>query len=168
MVVHRIGPVLDELSACLCAALGGEQATCFCGVLIGQGLPVEHLWGDDCGEVCGAGYVRLESAGPPALSAEEDGDLRDVQLEYAVYVGVIRCAPVSNGESDPIPSKADVLAYSQLLLEDMKTIEQVVRCCLQDTFDFVDVEIGSFTVVNVEGGVGGGEWRVTIRDGWST
>lgn len=164
MVSHRVSAVLDELAACLCAALGA--GSCFCGVLLGQGIPSEHV--DNCdGPFCGAAYVRMESATPVVDESVENSRDDGAVLSYQIFVGILRCAPVVADDGVSYPSQGDLAEYSALVLDDMRTLEKVVRCCLDEAFDFMDSTVGQYSVLNAEGAVGGGEWALTVRDGWS-
>lgn len=162
MVDARIYPVLDELRACLCAALA-ESAPCFCGVLVGQDIPVEYA--GDC-ENCGAAYVRLSSAFPSSDTFPQ----QDISAgcssvrAYSVYVGIVRCSPIGDESGEP-PSPEEADAHARLMLSDMDAIWKAITCWFSGAYeDEIQCVVGMFTPLPTQGGISGGEQELTIQE----
>ncbi len=161
-----IYPVLAELTACLCAALG-ESRPCFCGLLVGDEIPAEYVGecADDDGEPsCGAAYVRLVTAYPTENfpDALERPTCNSV-MAYQVAVGVLRC--ISIGEDDGSPIDPEELKANALLrLGDMKAMRRAIQCCFGRAFDDVEHVMGVYTPLPQTGDIVGGEWMVTISE----
>lgn len=154
-----IYPILDELRACLCQALG-EMAPCFCGILVGDDIPMEYTGiGGDC-EQCGAAYVRVISGFPSmAFPTADEGGAIDAPIAFTVAVGIIRCAPEDGRQG----IDADELrAFGRRRLADMSLALRAIRCCFDDDKFEVDVALGTYTPLPMEGGAGGGEWTLTV------
>lgn len=160
---RSIWPIMSELAACLCAELSrGGEAPCFCGVLAGNVLPVEGV--DDC-STCGAGYVRLANAYPSTQRFPQPDEIATCRsvLAFDVVVGVARCAPV--GDGDYPPTQAELTEYARQAMADMAAIRRAIRCCLtDDKFEDITYVLGMYTPLPDEGGVGGGEWQLTIQE----
>lgn len=155
-----IYPVLAELVACLCAELG-EEAPCFCGLIVGQQeIPVEY---DGC-ESCAAGYVRLDNVYPARDFPNQDQDARCyTSMAFAVTVGVARCAPMGDGEYPP--TAEEWAEFARVTMADMAMIRRAISCCLRDDkFEDIEYVMGTYTPIPNMGGVGGGEWSLTIRE----
>lgn len=157
----KIYPILDELRACLCAKV---PDACFCGFIIGDDIPVEYA-GDSCDQ--GAAYVRLLSVYPSTVSfpAQDSVNVVGALRAYQISVGILRGAPYGDGLEPPEPD--DVNAYSLAIMDDMQTIWETISCCLTgDKFEEADPQVlrGLYTPIPVSGGVGGGEWSLTIQD----
>lgn len=159
-----IYPVLAELSACLCTALG-DGTPCFCGILLGPDIPAEYV-GDDCEDACGAAYVRLVGAYPTDNFPEPvQFATCNMIMAYNVSVGVLRCASI--GEEDGGPVDREQLEQQVLRgLSDMKAIRRAIQCCFQNAFPHVRVVMGTFIPLPQEGGVVGGEWPITIHEAY--
>lgn len=157
-----IFPILSELAACLCAELAEDASPCFCGVIAGQEVPVEL---DDC-DTCGAGYVRLESAYPSTVQfpePDQNATCRAV-MAFSVVVGIARCAPIGDDRGNP-PTQDELAEYAREVFADMATIRRAIRCCLvDDKFEDIEYVLGTYTQLPSAGGVGGGEWTLTIRE----
>jgi len=159
----KIWPILSELAACLCAELtqGGAEP-CFCGVAVGPNAVSEAI--DSCDD-CGAGYVSLIEAYPSTQSfpdADSRATCRSV-LAFRVAVGVARCAPM--GDERGPASQEEQTEYVRQVMADHAAIRRAIRCCLtDDKFDDIDYVLGTYTPLPDEGGVGGGEWQLTIQE----
>lgn len=169
----RIYPMLAELSACLCAGLG-DGKPCFCGVLVGNDLPVDYVGAcaDENGDAsCGVAYVRVVGAFPTSSFPEPMVNAGcNTLMAYNIAVGVLRCWPV--GEEDGGPVDPDELrALSLDLLTDMNIIRKAIQCCFLRAFPNVSHVMGTYQPLSVEGGVAGGEWPITVleaTDSWRT
>lgn len=157
-----IYPMLAELTACLCNALGTSKP-CFCGIIAGADIPVEYV-GECADDVCGAAYVRVVGAYPTsnfpeALAAPSCNTV----MAYNLAVGVLRCASV--GEEDGGPVNQEEFEKTQLLvLSDMKAIRRAIQCCFMRSFSHVRHVMGVYTPLPLEGGVVGGEWPLAILE----
>lgn len=160
-----IYPVLAELSACLCNALG-DTVPCFCGLTMGDFVPTDfvgHCESETGEPSCGAAYVRIMGAYPTENFPEPIAYPRvNSAMAYQVAVGVLRCVAV--GEDDGSMNPDDVEKDTLLMLSDMKAIRSAIACCLQTAFPEVDHVLGIFTPIPQEGDVAGGEWPVTLLE----
>lgn len=158
---YSIFPILSELSACLCAELSVDGPPCFCGVTAGSPPEVPL---DDC-ENCAAGYVRLDTAFPSTQSFPEpdaQANCRSV-MAFSVTVGIVRCAPMGEGGEPPTPE--ELAEFARDIFADMAAIRRSIRCCLtDDKFEDIEYVLGTYTMLPVQGGVGGGEWSLTIQE----
>lgn len=161
---RAIWPILSELAACLCAELtrDGAPSPCFCGVVPGNEIPMDAP--GSCDD-CGAGYVRLEEGFPSTQRFPEPDSAATCRsvLAFSVVVGVARCAPT--GDTDYPPSQEELAEFSRQVFADMAAIRRAIRCCLtDDKFEGIQYALGFWTPIVPEGGVGGGEWRLTIGE----
>lgn len=155
----KIYPVLMELVACLCDSLG-ESAPCFCGLLIGDDLPVEYA--GECDD--GAGYIRVTTAFPSANIPEPD-QLLDTHAvrSYAIGVGVLRNAPY--GEGVEPPEAAEVQEHSLVLLADHQLAWEAIVCCFQRKYDGeLNMTAPVWTPFPNQGGIDGGEWTFILQE----
>lgn len=156
-----IYPVLDELRMCLCLALGPDATPCFCGIIVGEGIPVEYA--GDC-EDCGAAYVRLVTAFPSNVFPVPDQEPRcTAVMAYTVAVGIARCLPAGRSNGEP-PTPDEVEEAARQALADMQAIRQAIRCCFGSKFEDLDHVLGTFTPAPAGSGVSGGEMVVTISE----
>jgi hypothetical protein len=155
----KIYPVLMELVACLCDSLG-ESAPCFCGLLIGDDLPVEYA--GDCED--GAGFVRVTTAYPSAGIPEPDQLLSSHAVRaYQIGVGVLRNAPYGDGGEPPEPD--EVKEHSLVLLADHQITWDAIVCCFQQKYDGeLNMTSPIWTPFPNEGGIDGGEWVFTLQE----
>ncbi|UDL15405.1 hypothetical protein SEA_PEPE25_30 [Microbacterium phage Pepe25] len=155
----KIYPVLAELSACLCNQIEGES--CFCGIIVGNDIPLEYA-GLDCDTQ--VAYVRLISAYPSVDFPEQDATASCVSLmAYSVAVGIVRVW--DNAEQDGSPREAkDVIELSRLMLSDMAKIRRTIQCCFGDKFEDIEYIVGAYTPLSGVQGVAGGEQLVTIQE----
>lgn len=162
---HSIWPVLSELAACLCNMMAEAGTSgCFCGILAGpnQEIPIDS---DGC-DNCGAGYVRLESAYPSTIQFPEQDQQATCRavMAFPVTVGIVRCAPVGDSLGNP-PEPKELNAFARQVFADMALIRRAIACCLvDDKFEDIEYVMGEYTQRLVEGGTGGGEWQLTIRE----
>lgn len=162
---RKIWPILSELSACLCGMLTETGFTpCFCGVLYSQTqTPPVDL--DGC-DACGAGYVRLNTGFPSTVEfpqPDQQATCRSV-LAFDVTVGIVRCAPAGDNYGNP-PSSDELVDFARTIFSDMALIHRAIACCLVDAkFEDIEYVLGTYTQLPAEGGVGGGEWQLTIRE----
>lgn len=157
-----IYPILEELKSCLCNALG-DSAPCFCGIVVGEDIPVEYA-GECDDDSCGAAYVRLTGAFPTTNFPQVEGSATCfTTMAYNVSVGILRCVSLGDDRGN-MPTPAEVQETSLMLLSDMKTLRRTIQCCFGSTFDEVDYVMGQYTPLPLQGGVTGGEWPVTIQE----
>jgi hypothetical protein len=155
---HPLYPLLVELSACLCARVGADS--CFCGILMGDDLPVEFA--GEC-ENDGTAYVRLVTAYPSTvIFPEPDALMSEGTLRaWQVAVGILRNAgwPEDPSEFDPM----DAQRFALVQMADQQATWEAIACCFGERYDDIDVSGAVFTTFPVQGNVGGGEWLLTIR-----
>lgn len=161
----KIFPILDELRACLCAKVA-EFEPCFCGFLIGDDIPIEYAGAGDC-DTIGAAYVRLTSIYPStgAFPGQDERNYSPSLRAWQLSVGILRTAPYGVGMEPPTPE--DVQQFSLDVLGDSQVLWETISCCLTgDKFEAIDPQVvrGLYTPIPVQGGVGGGEWGLTIQD----
>ncbi len=159
----KIYPILDELRACLCAKLAGDDL-CFCGILLGEDVPLEYAGA--CDEI-GAAYVRVVNAYPSTASfpGPDERDHDPTLRAWSIVLGIIRAAPYGEGMEAPDP--ADVRQFNLDLLGDAQILWETISCCLHgEKFQEIDPQKlrGVYTPIAVQGGVGGGEWALTLQD----
>lgn len=156
----KIYPILDELRLCLCRALG-DSVPCFCGIIVGDGIPVEHAGGCDD---CGAAYVRLVNGFPSTTFPTPDLSATCVStMTYTLAVGVVRCAPLGRNDGAP-PSQEELEETARRGLADMDSIIRAIKCCFVGTFDDVDHVLGAYTPVPASSGVSGGEVQLIVSE----
>lgn len=160
-----IWPILSELSACLCAMMAEAGTSgCFCGIVASptQEIPIEM---EGC-ENCGAGYVRLNQAFPSTVQfpqPDQQATCRSV-LAFDVTVGIMRCVPTGDSLGNP-PSAEDMADHANQVFADMALIRRAIACCLtDDKFEDIEYVLGTYVPLPSEGGVGGGEWQLTIQE----
>ncbi|QIQ63615.1 hypothetical protein SEA_NAMAGO_32 [Microbacterium phage Namago] len=162
----RIYPILAELNACLCAALG-DGSPCFCGILVGPDTPVEYVGECEEGDgeaSCGAAYVSLTGAYQTERFPEPlQSPTCNAVMAYNISVGVLRCTPIGEEDGGPI-SPEELERITLRALSDMKAIRQAIQCCFMRSFRNVKVVMGVFTPIPSEGGVVGGEWPIIVRE----
>lgn len=165
----RIYPMLAELSACLCAALG-DSKPCFCGIIVGNEIPAEHI--GDCMEdgedgeepSCGTAYVRVTGAYPTDNFPDAiQYPTCNTVMAYTVTVGVLRCFSVGEEDGGPMPPE-DMEKLTIRRLSDMKAMRQAIQCCFLRAFSDTRHVMGTFTPLPMEGGVTGGEWPIIIQE----
>lgn len=159
-----IYPMLAELNACLCAALG-DSVPCFCQIIVGPDIPMDYVGECDNGdEACGVAYVRVVGAYPTSNFPEiQAAPTCNMVMAYNLAVGVLRCTSV--GEEDGTPVNQEEFAKLQLLLlSDMKAIRRAIQCCFLRAFPRAAHVMGTFTPFPMEGGVVGGEWPIAVLE----
>lgn len=168
-----IYPILAELSACLCSALG-DGKPCFCGIVVGNDIPVDYVGAceDENGDAsCGVAYVRVTGAYPTSKFPEAQiAATCNLAMAYNIAVGVLRCFPIGEEDGGPVNSE-DFKSLNLELLGDMKAIRRAIQCCFQRAYPHVKMVMGTFTPISVEGGVAGGEWPISVleaTDAWLT
>lgn len=157
----KIYPILAELSACLCNALGATTP-CFCGIIVGSEIPLEYATLDGC-DSCGIAYVRLVNAFPSVDFPDPDDRAQCTTImAYTVAVGVVRCFVDTDDDGDPVPQE-DIADMSRLMLSDMAKIRRTIQCCFGSSFEDVDYVVGTYTPVEGDG-VRGGEQLLIVHE----
>jgi hypothetical protein len=158
----KVYPVLAELSACLCTALGPDATPCFCGVLFGRDIPVEYA--GDCDE-CGAAYVRLLNS----FQSTDEFPSPDITptcsslTAWTIAVGIVRCSPVGDNRGNP-PTPEEMQESARRALADMDAIRNAIRCCFAGKFDDeFEYVLGQFLPIP-DPGVIGGEQTIILRE----
>lgn len=151
---------LEDLAACLCAAVDDTSSMCFCGILPGE------QWYDvsDCEDNCGQAWVRVAQVFPARSLGEPDvtygftdtGNCGAV-LSLTVEMGVLRCLEIP--EDGTAQSAPILLAAAEQQMKDMLDIRKAVVCCTS----FSEKLMGVWTPIGpVDGSVIGGFWTVTL------
>lgn len=153
----RVGALLTNLAACLCAELAtaseesGIPAPQLCTVLPGSAVAFDYC---DNG---GMAFSRLVGIAPVVTNASRCA----TEFEVSVDVSIMRCAPMI-GEEGELPTAAEQLAASMLQNFDMGVLHKVLTCCkVPDSF--MDLTLGTFVPIGPEGGCLGGVWTGTWR-----
>lgn len=158
----KIYPVLAELSACLCAQLSTDTP-CFCGIIVGNDVPVEYAGLCEDSDGCEVAYVRLINAYPSIDFPEVDTVANCTTLmAYTVAVGIVRCWEYGVDGNPPEPEQ--VAELSRTLLSDMAKIRRTIQCCFGDKFDDIEYIVGAYTPLPSTEGIAGGEQIVTIQE----
>lgn len=154
---HPLWGLLSELSACLCARL---TDSCFCGILVGDDLPVEFV--GEC-EGDGTAYVRMMTAFPSSVTfPEPDVTLGEFGVRaFTVGVGILR--QVGWGEDAPEVDPLDAQRHALLLLADQQAAWEAIVCCFADKYDDLLVSAPVYTPFPLQGNISGGEWVLTIQ-----
>lgn len=103
----------------------------------------------------------------PALrdGVGEDGHHRPAgwgqpPLEGIVEVGIIRCAPMPDDQSN-MPSDAVMLAHAELVYADMAASLRAITCDCTG-FPKGDLVVNSWSPLSEQGGCSGGAWLVNL------
>jgi hypothetical protein len=160
----QVWPLVVDLASCVCAELDKASlpATCFCGVIPGD-VSYDYC-GNDCAEgVCGGmAWVSPKLLIPSQQLATSQGigvasrRCQFPDLTLAVEVGIVRCAPMPDGDGSP-PSLADYLDAAQLQLADMAALERALLCCQKDP-----PVLDAWNSVGPDGGCLGGVWTAAF------
>jgi len=167
-------PMMQELLGCLCDEIARSElpAPCRCEVKPGAAYaldfgPTESSKGN------GQAWVRLVAAG-----ATFPGDVGDQQAPillttrcnapaaYELEIGISRCVTLGTTVNQRyIPPTAEAEAADvRLQIADMAAMKRTVLCCLKDKLgDDVEIGLGIYQPIDIQGGVGGGTWQVFVR-----
>lgn len=155
-------PLLSKLAECLCRELeeSGGPKLCYCGLMIGT--EAEPLGFMDCNKECGVAWVRPSGAFPSISfpAPYEEGTTCATPLAMSIEVGVARCAPRPQGRA-MYPDPQDIHNALRLYMSDMRAAHRALACCLGSDRD-VELSVGTWSPLEVAGGVGGGVWTATI------
>ena len=155
-----INNTLDEILACVCAALANGSCGCPCYAFIATGAVVP--W-DHC---CDGGqlWVKLERMYATANFPSQDNSTLQCGVTWSadILVGILRCGPVLDDQGLP-PNPDDVTATSVLVYEDMALVAPAIACCLGQAKKYRQYRISDFRPVNPQGGCYGSELRLTIE-----
>lgn len=148
---------LIELAECLCATILAETGLglCWCGVYPG-GTPAWEACGGCAGDVCGMGYVTMDTASMyTTFGIPNTNSHCDTLMQAGVSLGVLRCMPVEEDGSSP--SQNDMSDTAMLLFADMMAIRKAALCCYEG-----DVLLQGYEALGANGGCIGGQWRGVI------
>lgn len=161
-----LGPLMDDLRACLCTALTdtmGGDVSCYCTLMPGQNAPAD---GCNCGgrdAKCGTAWVRLDRLYPsgerfPSPDGSTKAGCSGV-LAAVLEAGVYRCQAVTGPRGDAPPAAArtqDALIQA----DDAMAIAAAILCCTAITSR--PYVLGTY-LPRDGGGCGGGAWTVTVQ-----
>lgn len=156
---RKIYPLMQELAACLCDEVNSDGKMCFCGILVGDDVPVQM---EGC-ENCGSAYVRLTTGYPSSQNfpQPDQGPSTCVTTwAHVLVIGVLRCYP---GDPDGL-SQEELVEVARQQLADMAAMRRAITCCLNDKFEDAIFSIGGYTPIPPAGLVVGGEITVTISE----
>jgi len=155
-------PILADLLACLCEEYTSNGVTlCYCGFEPAQGVPIEV---GECGDgECGAATVRLVRAYPSVNFPQPDQAGTCVTLLAAeVLVSVYRCVPAGHDDGSG-PTAEEYSFWTQEQFADMAAMKRAILCCFGKAHPDTDYVLASYDPLPAQGGLGGGSWRLLIR-----
>lgn len=164
MVEDRLAwPVLVKLTDCLCTELvsSGLPPTCICSPMPGEAIAADYVSKDQ-----GMAWVRVSSVYPSSIFPAQDQSASGCAVEIAVQleVGVLYCAPVTEGRSNNPPGLGRMFDSTRLQMATMAAMLRAIECCLGRA-SRKGVALGAYTPLGPEGGVVGGSWQVTVAEG---
>ena len=167
-------PMMQELLGCLCDEIARSELPAPCRCELKSGVTVALDFGpSESAKGNGQAWVRLVAAG-----ATFPGDIGDQQAPimltsrcstpsaYELEVGISRCVTMGTTVNNKyIPPSAEAeAADTKLQLADMAAMKRTVLCCLKDKLGpDVEIGLGVYQPIDVQGGVGGGTWQVFVR-----
>lgn len=155
-------PIISDLSLCLCEEYRlADESFCYCGIEPAVGVEIQV--GECEGDACGAATVRVSRVYPSASFPDTDTSATCATLLAAeVFVTVYRCIPV--GSDDGAPPTAEQYAFwAQQQFADMTAMKRAIACCFGTSHPDVEYALGEYTPLTPQGGVGGGQWRLNVR-----
>lgn len=158
-----LAAVMDDLRACLCAALadaGTEGEPCFCGLVPGAVANADFCTCKGRGG-CGQAWVRLDRIFPSSRFPAVDNTPQSCTSIQAatLEMGVYRCLPGSNGAGEPPGAAAQANAVLQQVA-DASAMHKAVTCC--EAITKRPNVLGAYTPRD-GGNCGGGVWPVTVH-----
>ena len=156
-------PVLVKLTDCLCQELlsSGLPPTCICSPMPGEAIAADYVSPSQ-----GMAWVRVNSVFPSTTFPAQDQSAFGCAVSIAVQleVGVLYCAPVTEGRSNKPPGLGQMFDSSRLQMAAMAAMLRAIECCLGRA-SHKSVALGAYTPMGPEGGVVGGSWQVTVAEG---
>jgi hypothetical protein len=156
-------PVLVALADCLCAELvtAGLPTTCICTVMPGEGVATDYVTPTQ-----GMAWVRMASAFPSSVFPSQDQGAGGCLMPLAIQleVGVLYCAPVTEGRSNNPPGLSAMFDSTRLQMAAMAAMLRAIECCLGSA-GRKGVSLGAYTPAGPDGAVVGGTWQVTVAEG---
>lgn len=152
----------DKMLECLCAevnqSIGGP--VCWCGMVPGAQVAMDHCGPCTSGGQCGQAWFRLNRAYGSNRFPQPVFDATSCQapLAYEWQAGVWRCVPVWDGGEDAPPTVPQQLTASLIQISDMQAVYRAILCCVTD-----EAALGQYTPVGPNGGCGGGFWTFATR-----
>jgi len=164
LVEDRIAwPVVIKLADCLCTELvdAGLPPTCICSPMPGEAVAADYVNSNE-----GMAWVRVNSVYPSAVFPAQDQSASGCLMPMAVQleVGVLYCAPVTEGRSNNPPGLSQLFDSTRLQMAAMAAMLRAIECCLGATSSKF-VSLGPYTPLGPDGGVVGGSWSVTVAEG---
>lgn len=161
MESNSVQEKLEQIAACVCAQIevDGLPATCFCGILPGAEIALDHV--GDCAEgVCGMAWVRLIAVYPSTIVGQPNESPNNCSslIGMDVELGIVRCASMPADDGTP-PSAADLQADAALQVADLMALRKAVFCCGNEK----DLVLGAYTPVGPAGGAVGGFWTLSLQ-----
>lgn len=155
-------PILADLAYCLCQEyIAADETLCYCGVEPATGVPINV--GECEGGACGAATVRLVRVYPSSRFPDADINGTCTTLLVAeVVVTVLRCVPVGHDDGSN-PSALEYTHWAQQQYADMAAMRRAISCCFAGEHADLDHRLLEYTPLSPQGGVGGGQWRLFVR-----
>ena len=154
---------LTDLVACWTEQItkDGLPQPCFLGVIPGDAAVASYGAGDDCGDLCGMGWVRMVTAYPASGLGEPNDREGNCSsgIGWTLEMGMLRCVDVGDDMGNPPPA-GEQERSARLQIEDMITMRRAVYCC--DAIPNRDVSLGAYTPAGPMGGLVGGTWNLTL------
>lgn len=159
-----LSAVMDDLRACLCAALadatpGGEP--CFCGLYPGAAANADFCTCKGRGEGCGQAWVRLDRIYPSTRfpAVDTTGTSCGAPLAAVLELGVYRCLAGTDGQGNAPDAAKQANAVLQAVA-DADAMRKAVTCC--EAITKRPNVLGTYTPRD-SGNCGGGVWPVTVH-----
>lgn len=155
-------PILDDLRACLCAALAERDSNgCFCGLYPGPQVTAD--WCDCKGRgKCGMAWVRLVRAFPSSASYPSQDTKPGscaVVVAAVIELGVYRCLPGPDSQGN-----VDAAALANATIDQVRdagAMLQAIQCCT--SLARANPLLGVYAPTPNPGNCGGGTWPVTVQ-----
>jgi hypothetical protein len=155
-------PIVTDLVACLCQEYAlADETLCFCGVEPATGVPINV--GECEGGACGAATVRLVRVFPSSDFPNVDNTATcATMLAMEVVVTVLRCVPTGQDDGSN-PTAEEYAFWAQQQYADMIAMRRSITCCFTSAHEDVEHVLLEYTPLTPQGGVGGGQWRLLVR-----
>jgi hypothetical protein len=157
-------PILTELLACLRSELGDQvEQMCYTGILLGTQVPADYAGMDTS---IGAAYVRLQDGYPSVASFPEPDATPacDSKLAFTITLGILRCTTIGDEQGNP-PDQDELDWLARVQLADFRIMRRAIQCCARTSLnEDHQIMLGSYTPLENQGGVAGGEFGLIVQE----
>lgn len=157
-----LGPLMDDLRACLCAQLG-DSVPCACTLVPGS-IAVADWCSCKGGQGCGQAWVRLDRMYASSRFPSQDSTSTpcgSTMLAAVLEVGVYRCRPITApGSSSQPPTALQQTEAALLQAADALAMARAITCC--DSIQKRPHVLGLYLPKD-GGDCSGGAWQVTVK-----